>query len=195
MRIKWTKQEDERCREAVYNILKQKNWLHKYKTTEKLFFGLKWKDVALKVKTRNAKQCRERYVNQLSPYINRKEWTKEEDKLLLSLFLELDTNWKQMEKSFVKRPANMIKMRWKALKRKQKYSSLNLNRATFLEINEKCEIKSTEKLKEVSDFKFEEFFDELFIFQDENVNICKQVKGNFTSNNESIDEILSVLAK
>lgn len=72
MRINWTENEDQLCIAAVYNILREKNWLQEYKTTQKLFVGLKWKDVAKKVNTRNAKQCRERYVNQLSPYINKR---------------------------------------------------------------------------------------------------------------------------
>ena len=44
-----------------------------------------WKDVAAEVDTRNAKDCRERWLYQLNPEINKSEFTAEEDAYLLAL--------------------------------------------------------------------------------------------------------------
>lgn len=121
-RVKWSKKEDEMCLRAVNKILKQEYLVseEQYKFTQKLPVRFKWKQVSNLVKTRTSKQCRERYFNQISPYINNSKWSEEEDKRLETLYEQYSSKWNTIEAYFDRRPSNMIKMRWRVLKRRKK---------------------------------------------------------------------------
>ena len=78
-----------------------------------------WILVAEHMPGRNSRQCRERWLNYLSPKLNRQKFTKEEDELLLSKVEEYGTKWVTISKSFFpNRTDQMVKNRYYILRRK-----------------------------------------------------------------------------
>lgn len=76
-------------------------------------------------------QCREKWTNVLDPYINRQDFTEEEDRLILSSYEELNTTtadapdsiyWSKLAEKFNGRTDNQIYRRWKTLSGKNDYS-------------------------------------------------------------------------
>lgn len=114
-KIAWSEEEDCNCIKAVKDFLKSTNEYKLFQDTNKLPVGFPWKKVSKTVPTRDGKQCRERWNNQLAPGIIKSPWTKEEDKLLKSLHKEHSSKWKFISESIPGRPENQCKMRWKAL--------------------------------------------------------------------------------
>ena len=84
-----------------------------------LFGTRRWQHVAHFLKGRTAKQCRDRYTNYLMPGIKKGEWSKEEDKLIVQLFMQYGSKWSKIKKSFPQRSANFIKNRWNYFLSKQ----------------------------------------------------------------------------
>lgn len=75
-------------------------------------FGTKnWFTISLFMKDRSAKQCRDRYINYLTPGVFQGEWTKEEDKLLLKLYNEFGPKWSLIKNKMPNRSSNAIKNR------------------------------------------------------------------------------------
>lgn len=65
-------------------------------------------------------QCREQWVNHLSPDIRREEWTAEEDRQLLHLVEQLGCRWSKISRLMQhRRSEHMVKNRYHALARKQ----------------------------------------------------------------------------
>lgn len=81
-------------------------------------FGVNnWNTVANHMISRNARQCRERWNNYLSPNIRADPWTHEEDMLLLAKYNEHGSHWSRIAKSFVNRSDNAVRNRWQMLVR------------------------------------------------------------------------------
>jgi hypothetical protein len=78
-----------------------------------------WHVIAAHMPGRNPRQCRERWVNYLSPLLNTSTWTPAEDQLLIEKHAELGTKWVQIAKFFPSRTAAMVKNRFHVLSRKQ----------------------------------------------------------------------------
>ncbi|EAX90010.1 Myb-like DNA-binding domain containing protein [Trichomonas vaginalis G3] len=72
----------------------------------------RWSFVANKIHGRTSKQCRERWFTNLSPDINCKPWTAEEDTTLIQLHSQLGNKWAQMKPMFNGRTGTAIKNRW-----------------------------------------------------------------------------------
>lgn len=82
-----------------------------------------WIQIAAQMPGRNSRQCRERWLNYLSPRLNTNEWTKEEDDLLLEKQKELGTSWVRICKFFKGRTDQMCKNRFFLLQRKAEKKS------------------------------------------------------------------------
>jgi hypothetical protein len=77
------------------------------------------------------KNVRDKYVNFLSPDINRAEWTIEEDRKILDLVKSYGTKWKRIQAEIGTRTDNQIKNRFYGrlrvlLKRKARRRSLRV---------------------------------------------------------------------
>jgi len=78
-----------------------------------------WSAVAKRIPTRSAKQCRDRW-NSITPGIRKREWTQEEDELLLRLYAKHKNSWVRIAKEFNGRNDNMLKSRFRALMKRIK---------------------------------------------------------------------------
>jgi hypothetical protein len=68
---------------------------------------------------RTARQCKERWINYLSPALNTAAWTPEEDRLLLEKQRDYGSKWAQIAKFFPNRTDGMVKNRFNRLQRRQ----------------------------------------------------------------------------
>ncbi|KAI9574482.1 Homeodomain-like protein [Boletus coccyginus] len=60
-------------------------------------YGSSWVDVAANVPGRHNDQCRDRWIEQVKPGINRSPWSEEEDRILLDYMREYEnTSWKEI---------------------------------------------------------------------------------------------------
>jgi hypothetical protein len=78
-----------------------------------------WHAIAENLPGRNARQCRERWGNYLSPMLNSASWTPEEDRFLLEKQAEFGTRWVQIAKCFPNRTDGMVKNRFNVLRRRE----------------------------------------------------------------------------
>ena len=91
----WTKEEDNALREQVR------------------LYGLKnWVLVSKGLPGRIGKQCRERWHKCLDPRIVHKEWTMEEDIIIVSLYYELGHKWAKIARQLKGRTDNSVKNRF-----------------------------------------------------------------------------------
>jgi hypothetical protein len=77
-----------------------------------------WSVISEKMCGRNPRQCKERWMNYLSPEINGAGWTREEDFLLIQKQHELGSKWVKIAKFFPNRTDSMVKNRFNRLKRR-----------------------------------------------------------------------------
>lgn len=71
-----------------------------------------WNFIASKLPGRVGKQCRERWHNHLDPSIVKNKWSLDEDKKLMSLFLQFGKKWSLIAKHMPGRTDNTIKNRF-----------------------------------------------------------------------------------
>jgi hypothetical protein len=71
-----------------------------------------WSQVAARVPGRNARQCRERWTNYVSPEVRKLPWTRADDLLLEEKLMELGNTWQTIVSFFPGRSKNDIKNRW-----------------------------------------------------------------------------------
>jgi hypothetical protein len=73
---------------------------------------LNWDLVAQQFSGRTARQCRERWMNYLSPRVRTGQWTREEDERLVALVSEYGRSWSVLSRLFDGRSDNDVKNRW-----------------------------------------------------------------------------------
>ena len=76
-----------------------------------------WDLIALHLRGRNGKQCRERWITSLAPDVKKGQWTYEEDLILLKLQSQFGNQWAMMTKQLPGRSPISIKNRFKSLER------------------------------------------------------------------------------
>jgi hypothetical protein len=69
---------------------------------------------------RNARQCKERWMNYLSPDVSAHPWTDNDDQLLLRKVAEVGPKWVQITSFFPKRTDSNLKNRWFILMRRER---------------------------------------------------------------------------
>ncbi|OHT14303.1 Myb-like DNA-binding domain containing protein [Tritrichomonas foetus] len=79
-----------------------------------------WELICENMPGRNPRQCKERYLNYLSPKVNNNPWTEEEDKLLLKKRNDIGPKWVRISKFFKGRSDTQIKNRYMILQRRIK---------------------------------------------------------------------------
>ena len=79
-----------------------------------------WSNIALSLPGRTARQCRDRWTNYLNPLLCNKEWTEEEDTLLMEMYKEFGTHWKDLSIFFNNRSLNNVRNRVLMLERRNK---------------------------------------------------------------------------
>lgn len=91
--------------------------------------GMKWAKIASIMKDRTGKQIRDRYLNNLNPEIREKDWTPEEDKLLLFLYFNWGKKWSKIAASLPGRSEGQVKNRfyWELKRRGLCYPFVDLN--------------------------------------------------------------------
>ena len=109
-----------------------------------------WKSIAEKIPGRNGRQCRERWVNYLSPDVSKRPWSREEDELIKELVLERGMRWKNMKSFFKERTDVMIKNRWAKIKNIRKDKTKTKMR------NVKKQVKKTKTIEKDLLFCFNE---------------------------------------
>ena len=92
-----------------------------------------WAKLALILKGRTGKQCRERFKNHLDTSVKHTSWTPEEDNMLIDLHNKYGNAWTKISSFFEGRTDNCIKNRWnstikKRLERIQKGEPLVMKR-------------------------------------------------------------------
>jgi hypothetical protein len=71
-----------------------------------------WNVVASQLPGRTARQCRERWMNYLTPCVRSDPWTEAEDILLVAKVNELGFAWATIARSFNGRSDTAVKNRW-----------------------------------------------------------------------------------
>lgn len=77
-----------------------------------------WSTIARALRTKNSRQCHDRWFYYLSPKLNRGPFTEEEDNKLIQLEKKYGQHWVKIAKHFSGRTDTQIKNRWNVLKRK-----------------------------------------------------------------------------
>lgn len=112
IRSKFTKKEDQKLLKLVHEAGRNPNW----------------REISNIMQTRTPRQCRERYQNYLCPRINHKDFTQEEDELILKQFELHGNKWNAIARMFKGRTGNMIRNRWQTLVRKETKKQINARR-------------------------------------------------------------------
>jgi len=108
---KWTTVEDAILKKIVLKLLHERK--HNDGDPNDIATKIKWTEkVSYYIKNRNGKQCRERWVNHVNPEINKNQWSRIEDNILIEKHNLLGNKWSLIAKDLPGRPTNAVKNRW-----------------------------------------------------------------------------------
>ena len=79
--------------------------------------GPDWNAIALQIRGRNPKQCKERFTMVLDPNLRRGPWTEEEDRALVRLYHEHKGSWSAIARHIPGRTEHMVKTRFQRLEK------------------------------------------------------------------------------
>lgn len=79
-----------------------------------------WNTISKKMRKRNPRQCKDRWINYLSPSLDFSPWTEEDDKKLVELYNQYGAKWTKLASFFQSRTSINVKNRWLVLHRHQK---------------------------------------------------------------------------
>lgn len=136
-KCKFTAEEDEMLKQLVNNYINSNDqtknlqidseFLSDEKKNEidngdvSLISNFDWNEIAQQMKTgRNARQCRERWLNYLSPSVVNGPWTDEEEELLCNKYNEIGPHWKKIAFYFPTRTDINIKSHYHLLERRKR---------------------------------------------------------------------------
>ena len=91
-----------------------------------------WSLVAQNIPGRTGKQCRERWINQLSPTLNKDNWSAQEDAILVQQQRLHGNVWSKIAQFLPGRSANSVKNRWSWLSRHRVPPSLAAQMMPFV---------------------------------------------------------------
>lgn len=100
IKAKWTKDEDDILKEAI----------SKHGTNN-------WSLISNEIPGRTGKQCRERWLNQLNPSLNKEHWLPHEDSVLTHYQALYGNCWSKISRFLPGRSPNSVKNRWSFLMR------------------------------------------------------------------------------
>jgi hypothetical protein len=83
-----------------------------------------WKQIASHMNGRTVRQCRERWKYYLEPSINKLDWTKQEDELLMEKYQAFGPRWAQIANFFGSRTDIDLKNRFHRIERTHKKSGV-----------------------------------------------------------------------
>jgi len=97
-------------------------------------YGKNWSKISKEFLKRNGKQIRDRYINVLSPNINRNKFNYNEDMQIIKLYNQFGPKWSKIKNYFNNRTTDMIKNRFYS-SIKKKYQLLLIDNKKDNDIN------------------------------------------------------------
>lgn len=85
-----------------------------------------WSVIAGEMPNRTSRQCRERWRQYLSPDIVASEWTQEEDRQIVNMYLKIGPKWTQISQMLSNRTPISVKNRLKQLQRRVTRQTRNI---------------------------------------------------------------------
>lgn len=127
-----------------------------------------WKEISKSLFGRTVRQCRERYQHYLAPGISKEPWTKEEDNLIISLYLKYGPNWALISRYFdKKRTNNSIKNRWN-----------NHLKKDYKNISQSYNDEKEHDIINIMEISKESFDDDFFILNDIETSLYDDITDN-----------------